>query len=232
VGAPEVGTCWSTPPTKAAGEYYWFDDSPQVPCTQRHTLETVTVYPLDRATPEAALERDAFCAQDALMYIGASLKTWVPWQYYLFLPSQDQVNDGASWLRCDVALTAESSDTLPAWSTGSADQVILRHPEQVWGCLGVFPQPTRPRPYVPCDKPHAYEATGHLLFLDDLDDYPTARELRDAAADCRVALRDPDYEGLALRALWAPPDQLVVPGTLTGTCWVHRPDGQNLPPRH
>ena len=230
VEAPAVGTCWRMPPATAADETYWFDDSPQVPCTQRHTLETVAVYALDQATPKAAKEQDAVCDEDARLYIGTSSKTWVPWHYYFFLPSREQVAAGASWARCDVAFAAESSGSRPTWSARSAEGVALRHPEEVWGCLDVFPQPTRPHPFAPCDKPHAYEATGHLLFLEDLDGYPTPRELRAAAVDCRVALRNPDYEGLALRALWRPPDEMWGPDRLTGTCWVHRPDGRDLPP--
>ena len=229
-GAPVAGTCWRMPPATAEDEKHWFDDSPQVPCTQRHTLQTVAVYPVDKATPKAALEQDAVCDQDARLYIGTSSKNWVPWHYYLYLPSRDQVADGASWVRCDVAWAALSSGFRPTLATGSAEEMALRHPEEVWGCLDVFPQPTQPRPYAPCDKPHAYEATGHLLFLEDLDGYPTPRELRSAAADCRVALRNPDYEGLALRALWRPPDEMWGPDRLTGTCWVRRPDGQDLPP--
>ena len=229
-GAPAVGTCWRMSPAKATDENYWFDDSAQVPCAQRHNLETVAVYPLDKANPKAALEQDAVCDQDARLYIGTSSKNWVPWHYYAFLPSRAQVADGASWSRCDVAFAAQTSGGRPAWSTGSAEEVALRHPEEVWGCLDVFPQPTHPHPYMPCDKPHAYEATGHLLFLEDLDGYPTPRELRSAAADCQVALRNPDYEGLALRALWKPPAEMWGPDRLTGTCWAHRPDGQDLPP--
>ena len=33
--APEVGTCWRIPADRLTPDY-WFDDSPQVPCTQPH----------------------------------------------------------------------------------------------------------------------------------------------------------------------------------------------------
>ena len=83
---------------------------------------------------------------------------------------------------------------------------------------------------MPCDKPHAYEATGHMLFLEDLESYPTPRRLRAAAADCEVAYRDLAYKGLALHALWRPPDEMWGPDRLIGTCWASRPDGKDLPP--
>ena len=229
VDAPAIGTCWRMPPAKAADKDYWFDDSPQVPCTERHTLETVAVYPLASPAPELALEHEAACDQEGRLFIGINRKTWVPWRPLLFLPSQDQIADGALWVRCDVAFAAQTSGIRPAWFTGSAEEVGLRHPEEVWGCLDrPFPRPTPPRFFVPCDKPHAYEATGHLLILEDLDSYPTPRELRIEGKDCQVALRNADYEGLAVRVLWRPPADTE--DTLLGSCWVHRPDGQDLPP--
>ena len=229
-GAPAVGTCWRLPPVRIAAQDDWFDDSPQVPCTQRHTVQTVAVYPLDRPTPKQAQAHADACVEDARLFIGVDVNNWVPWEPFLFLPSRDRVAGGASWVRCDVAFVAMSSGVRPAWFTGSAEEMVLRHPEKVWGCLDVFPQPAHPRRFVPCDKPHAYEATGHVLFLEGLHSYPTPRRLHAKAADCRVAYRNPVYQGLAMRALWPPPDEMPGGDTLIGSCWVHRPDGKDLPP--
>ena len=237
VGAPAVGTCWQVPPANAGDEEYWFDGSPQVPCTERHTTQTVAVYPLEKPTPKIAAEEDRACAEEVLSVIGAS--NWVgPWKFLMLLPSRDQVASGASWVRCDVAfaaLTAGSrpgrpwSTAWPVWRRGSAEEVVLRRPEEVWACLDKFPQqPTRPQPFVPCDRPHKYEATGHPLVLF-LDTYPSPRKLRTAAAECQFDHRDPDYKGLTVQALWQPPNE-VIDGYLFGSCWASRPDGQDLPP--
>ena len=84
----------------------------------------------------------------------------------MFLPSRDQVASGASWVRCDVSFAALTAGLRPVWRRGSAEEVVLRRPEEVWACLDKFPQqPTRPQPFVPCDRPHKYEATGHGLVL-------------------------------------------------------------------
>ena len=227
-GAPGLGTCWRMPPAKAAERDYWFDASPQVPCTERHTLETVAVYPLAAPTPEDALQQAAACDEEGRLYIGTNSKAWVPWRPMLFLPSKEQVASGASWARCDVAFAAQTSGNRPTWATASAEEMGLRHPEQVWGCLDrPFPQPAPPRTFVPCNKPHAYEATGHALIVD-VDSYPTPQQLRAEGADCQVALRDADYEGLSVRVLWRPPAD--TDDILYGSCWVHRPDGKDLPP--
>ena len=58
VGAPAVGTCWQVPPENAGDEEYRFDGSPQVPCTERHTTQTVAVYPLGKPTPQLAAEAE------------------------------------------------------------------------------------------------------------------------------------------------------------------------------
>jgi hypothetical protein len=148
----------------------------------------------------------------------------------MFLPSRDQVASGASWVRCDVAFAALTARLRQSvWRRGSAEEVVLRRPEEVWACLDKFPQqPTRPQPFVPCDRPHKYEATGHGLVLF-LGTYPSPRKLRTAAAECQLDHRDPDYKGLTVQALWQPPNE----GSghyLLGSCWASRPDGQDLPP--
>ena len=57
-------------PAKASDKDYRFDDSPQVPCTERHTLETVAVYPLASPAPELALEQLADRDQEGRLFIG------------------------------------------------------------------------------------------------------------------------------------------------------------------
>ena len=48
--------------------------------------------------------------------------------------ARDRVAGRASWVRCDVAFVAMSSGVRPAWFTGSAEEMVLRHPEKVCGC--------------------------------------------------------------------------------------------------
>ena len=208
------------PPATAADQDYWFDDSPQVPCNERHTLETVAVYPLASATPELALEQEAACDQEGRLFIGINRKTWVPWRPLLFLPSQDQVADGAfvgplrrGVRRPDLRYPSGLVHRVGGGGGSAAPRGGVGLPGPA------LPAADPPRFFVPCDKPHAYEATGHLLILEDLDSYPTPRELRVEGEDCQVALRDADYEGLAAAGAveasrrhgrLGPPDGLVL----------------------
>src|SRR4051794_19241679 len=41
--APTRGTCWMVDPSRLKKDY-WFDDSPHVPCSHPHTMETVLSY--------------------------------------------------------------------------------------------------------------------------------------------------------------------------------------------
>jgi hypothetical protein len=118
----------------------------------------------------------------------------------------------------------------PRWTKGSAEEIVLRHPERVWGCLDQIPKPSDPRRFLPCDQPHAYEATGHLLFLPGLKSAPTPRQLRDVAAECEVAHRNPAYKGLDLQVLWKPVAEMLQPIGVVGSCWASRPDGKDMPP--
>ena len=140
VGAPAVGTWWQVPPVNAGDEEYRFDGSPQVPCTERHTTQTVAVYPREKPTPQIAPEEDRACAEEVQTFMGSSDPVG-PWKYLMFLPSRDQVASGASWVRCDVAFAALTAGLRPVWRRGSAEEVLLRRPEEVWACLDTFRDP-------------------------------------------------------------------------------------------
>jgi hypothetical protein len=43
------------------------------------------------------------CWEYARTYIDINADHWIPWSSLTYLPSRDQVADGASWVRCDAA---------------------------------------------------------------------------------------------------------------------------------
>jgi hypothetical protein len=102
--APARGTCWMVDPHRLTTDY-WFDDSPRVPCSGPHTMETVLSYDLDKPTPEAAKEMASLCLTQARVYVGSDLAHWVPWNALFFLPSKAQIARGASWVRPGCAAT-------------------------------------------------------------------------------------------------------------------------------
>ena len=157
---PEPGTCWNVPAELATNEDYWFDDSARVPCTEPHTTETAQVLELSAPTiAEAKQDGGDLCREYVRAYLGIDDQSWIPWASTFYLPSKAEIADGASWLRCDVVFP-ESWDfenrvrTVSVAAEGLADDP----PDDLWACLD---QPLSvDQPFVPCDRPHAYEATG------------------------------------------------------------------------
>ncbi|RYP86299.1 hypothetical protein EKO23_10130 [Nocardioides guangzhouensis] len=73
------------------------------------------------------------------------------------------------------------------------------------------------------------EATGHLLIIEGLTSYPSAKRLRVEARDCEVAYRNARYDGLDLQVMWRPQPPLRG-DRVFGSCWASRPDGTDLSP--
>jgi hypothetical protein len=104
--APEVGTCWQLPNDDLIDPDYWFDDSPQVPCTEPHNTETAYVFGLNEPTAEAAEALVNACRDSVRKYIDVEFEHWVPWAFGMLLSSRQQVADGASFLRCEARFPA------------------------------------------------------------------------------------------------------------------------------
>ena len=227
--APERGTCWLAP-KRAFAPDFWFDDlSRQVPCTEPHTTQTVTVDELDKPTIGEATEWLEFCADFVKRHLDISPEHWVPHAAVGYLPSREQIADGASWARCDAALpdrwnynlTSIRATTFPLEHAATARSADLQ------ACLDQHPR-ILDQPFVDCTHPHAYESTGQLSFLQGLSSYPSAerrrRESRQCRADLPPAQSSPQF---AVVAAWDPPRGLGN-GELFGVCFVHRADGSPL----
>ena len=161
VGAPDVGTCWAVPP----------DDVPDTTIGSTTHLGAVhrTAHLRDRlgAAADRAHDRRSEGGKGAAgrrsAYLGVDSDHWVHWWCGAFLPSREQIADGASWMRCDAVF--------PAWDLGSvrsttcpAAGVAVDPPAELWACLDEHPKKTK-QPFVPCDQPHQYEQTGGLAIL-------------------------------------------------------------------
>jgi hypothetical protein len=121
-------------------------------------------------------------------YIGISVDHWVPWSILLYLPSRDQVADGAAWLRCDAAFPSNwglNDNKLPVDYT--ALNASTERADELRACLDRDPQKASQR-FADCRQPHQYESTEQLAILGGLTTYPSAKTLRQEAQQCRSGL--------------------------------------------
>lgn len=227
-GAPEVGTCRPVPLRLWSDPDVVSDDTPTVPCSERHTAQTVAVYPLPEPTVAEARKLSGQCHSDARLLAGIGSHTWLPHAAGVWLPTPAQVEAGASWGRCDLLFPARTMSYLPTWRDFPADDAFEKHGDDLWGCLDRDPASPDQQAFVDCDRPHVYEATGDLVFVNGPVERPTAAEKREATGRCRDFL-DAEDQGLAVVVQWDRPGE-VVPD-IAGSCWVFRRDGAPLPPR-
>lgn len=229
VHRPAEGTCWAVPADLVAYGKHWHDDSPQVPCRKQHTTETVAVLALAEPTAQEAEKRAVdMCREYARLYMSVDQRSWIPWGMAAFLPSEEQIADGASWIRCDATLPdLTTTDDVARVVTGSVKGVADAPPPESWACTDVLPSPSVPA--VPCDRPHAYEQTGRLALLGRLDEYPTKQQRETAAVQCESGISR-RLRGYPIDIAWDSPDDFVPNGDVAGVCFVHDPGG-SLPPR-
>ena len=101
---PEVGDCWTVPAESVFDEQYFVDDSDRVPCSEPHTTETALVARLDEPTVAAAKQLAEGCRTAVINYVGLDRsENWIPWGWTAFMPSKEEIADGAAWLRCEAA---------------------------------------------------------------------------------------------------------------------------------
>ena len=232
VGAPAEGACWAVPADDAVSNKYWFDDSPQVPCTEQHTTETVKVLRLTDPTVKEAKTIVAVCWDFARRHMGVDEESWVPWAAVVFLPSKEQISDGASWVRCDASYPADWGFSSARSTTGTAEGVADHPPSEAWACLDQSPT-RRKQEFVSCDQPHMYEQTGQLAIVEDLTVYPSRTELEQyARAQCGDGVPTHLKGQVALTAGWDPPAELKQSTLIAGACFMFSKDGRPMPPRN
>ncbi len=228
-GGPDVGTCWAVPSDAVTDTDDRFDDSSKVPCSEPHTTETVKVLRLSEPTIAEAKEAKGACWDPVRVYLGVDLEHWVHWRSVTFLPSREEIADGANWMRCDAVF--------PAWDLGSvrsttypAAGVAVDPPAELWACLDEHPKKSE-QSFVPCDQPHQYEQTGGLANLPGLDRYPSPAELATTAQrQCAYGVQVDDTN-ITFTAVWDPRSALRESSEIAGACFMFDKAGQPLAPR-
>lgn len=237
VSIPERGTCWAIPPERALDPDYWFDDSDPVPCSEPHTTQTARVLTQSVTEPtiEQATGKAQTCWNHVRLYLGVNLSHWIPWGAVVFLPSEHEIANGASWVRCDAFFPATWDSTTIRTTTTSAAGIAIDPPDELWACLDK--DPSKPdQPFVPCDQPHQYEQTGTLALInggfDGLDEYPPRAELEAAAHEqCMPAVAGEAAGDTAVTAAWDPKSVFKQGTEIVGACFVFNKSGEPLEPR-
>ena len=191
------------PSGSVVDQQYWFDDSARVPCTEPHTTETVMAFSLPEPTIAEAEKALNFCDRHVRSYLGVDPKSWVPWSPVAFLPSEEEVAAGASWVRCDAFFQATTHRSSARTTNVSAKGIADAPPADYWACTEKPPDGAD-QPYVPCDRPHNYEQTGSLAILTSITEYPSAAERSaEAQRQCRDGV-PAGYDDVTVDAVWDP----------------------------
>lgn len=233
VPAPARGTCWAVQPRVAPEPGHVSDGSPRVPCTEPHTTETVASFVLDQPTAEGAAGTSETCHRLARDYLGIDDRHWIPWWVEEYLPSEEQIAAGASWVRCDAGVPAQWTLAVPPAGlrtvTTSLWGIASAPPAELWGCLAR--PPTEDQPLVSCSRPHAYESTGTAALIHSMTTYPSAAErATEGQRQCRADVPR-RLAGADVTVLWAREDSFDPPVPVSGLCFVHRRNGDLLPAR-
>lgn len=206
--APAIGDCRliDRPEQFAVLE----DGSTVVDCTAEHSAETYFVGELDadREAYPVLGEREAIAAEacpPAVVrgYLAAHARqalygVWtVPW-----LPTEDEWQDGARWVRCDLVTVADEAGAFdPLLHTASlagaaADAARADALTRCYAADGPLADPLLSGPEdtvdVRCDQPHQYRDVNHWLRQEAAPD--TGLAIRDCAATVQ------EWIGLGLRA--------------------------------
>ena len=172
-----VGPCQQTTPWTSD---YWFDDSFKVSCTEPHTTETVSVHQLTNPTVAEAKEMAGRLQGGGHRLSRGQPRPLGP------LGVRGSCRAGRRLPTAPPGCAATRSSPRGTYgsvrsTTGSAADVALDPPPDLWTCLDEHPSKSK-QPVVPCDQPHRYEQTGTLVTLTlNLDQYPPPAELEAAA---------------------------------------------------
>lgn len=136
-GAPAVGSCWVMTWSEAAGEVA---PDTGVDCTEAHTTQVVAVGQLpDGVTwdqwSQVTSAVDAACdpAWEAVTTDDPLLYRRSAYQQFWFMPSEQQRDAGARWIRCDLA--REHGEQLLSVTDAELPPVTRSLPAEVRRCM-------------------------------------------------------------------------------------------------
>lgn len=176
---PELGACRLLTPADVAKSS---NESPVVPCAEKHTAETFAVgsFPaaladVDPDDPRLGKHVFGQCQTKFRKFLGGNdslvLRSTVTWAW--FRPTTEAWKSGASWYRCDVLGGGEQAKEyvpLPRTAKG----VLLGRPEDRWLVCVDGPSVTG-SVKIPCSEPHTWRAVTTIVLGKATDPYPGDR---------------------------------------------------------
>lgn len=225
---PRVGDCHSLTPRDVLGSA---DTEPAADCADEHTAETVHVGTLG---PEAegkppALTSDAAnraagqrCRARAAAYLGTDLQrlrlTRV--EVFWFVPTSEELEAGADWLRCDVVVLAGEQSLLPLPRTVKG---ALAQPAGLerYGLCGTARPGSKGFERVVCSSRHSWQAIS-TIDVGGGRRYPGTEAVRDAGEEaCQGQARAAQDDALQYDYGWEwPTESQWEAGQRHGYCWA------------
>ncbi|MCW2754065.1 MAG: hypothetical protein JWQ32_1476 [Marmoricola sp.] len=225
--APRAGACYDLDvsaalrPTTAA---------PAVDCARRHTAVTVSVGTIDPLLDGHLVAIDSTriqeqiartCRQRVASYIGGSVETQrlSRLQAIWFSPSLAEADRGALWFRCDLVISASSSQfaPLPARTRG-----LLSRPGALnrYGTCGTTAPATSGFMLVTCSSPHRWRAQATIALPANAR-YLAPKVSQLASARCRAVEARVAPNALHLQWTFAwPTTAQWTEGQRYGLCWT------------
>jgi hypothetical protein len=228
--APKRSACYRltteqlTKPTNA---------SAPVPCSGRHTTQTIYVGTLDTVVDGHAVAVDSATVQKQLMetcprkldaYVGGSARTRdlsrfnVVW----FSPTLEQSDQGADWFRCDVIAFA-GRDQLVSLPGPKKLQGVLDSAKALdeYGLCGTSDPGARGFERVICGERHSWRAVDTIAISGGAK-YPGVSAVRKAGdSDCKDLAQSRADDTLKFRYGWEwPTREQWARGQRFGYCWI------------
>jgi hypothetical protein len=167
---------------------------------------------------------------DVLLYLGIDEDSWIPWAFVAYLPSEEEVADGAGWMRCDTFFPTTTLTSSARTTDVSAKGIADDPPADFLACTDENPV-KGDHAFVTCERPHTYEQTGTVAIVEGITEYPSPTErATEAQRQCRDGV-PVGYGGVTVDAAWEPRSTYVEGTSLIGVCFMFYPDGRALPAR-
>lgn len=225
--APAVGACRILTFASATAAS---DDSPIVPCSQKHTAVTVAVgalvdkaqlKTLDINAPAVQQRLAVSCPKAVEAYAGGSGRTFdlSQIQGLSFVPTPAQIAKGANWYRCDMVVLA-APNTL-ATVTGTMSNVLTSaHALDRWGTCGTSAPSAATFKRVLCSSRHSWRAVA-VITIPERSTYLAKDTSKAASLTCRKIATKAAHG--ALKYTWSfewPNKQHWQAGQRFGLCWL------------
>ncbi len=184
---PQEGACRLLGPEDVARPS---DDTPTVPCGDRHTAQTFAVgelpadlHDLDSSDPALETWVHRTCTGAVATFLGgdesAVMRSVLSWAW--FRPAEAAWEAGARWYRCDVLGGGEQLTPYRALPK-DAEGLLEGPPPDQWMVCATG-RNVHAGTKVPCSEPHTWRAVTTIKVGEPGESYPGDTAVRDTTSD-------------------------------------------------